>query len=1060
MAPPLDSTPLRDAAGIAVALADVPAACIAWADGSPPYIRLRAGNLVAPKFLDTARPPDIRPDGAALVQVSDIHADARLRSHAWFAEAPHFRFLAAVGLSAPGGDTAATLYLLDTRPRRLSPAVRHALEALARQTGALLPPAPARDLDIATDAGLDPLRFGPSLLNALPLEIAVLNAAGGIVFTNLAWQDQRTGSSGVALRGDIGSNLLHTCTIAARNAPEAPKATALLRDVLDGKTAQGSFEYATSDPGRKRWFKCTIKRLSGAAPAHVLIAQEEITEVKQAARRNVALRQQFYHLFESAPDAIIMVDRSGAIRHANGRAAEMFGYDAGALTNRPIEILIDARLRRRHVQLRSNFIALGETPQAADGAMGDTRSIQQGRRSDGSLFPVETLLSRFRSGSSGAGEEGDEYVIASVRDVTQRLQAQADRVAREAAEAATSAKSAFLATMSHEIRTPLNAVLGLAEIMSQGPLSDDQATLLAGMRDSAGHLLRLIDEVLDFSKIEAGNLQIEGAPVDLGALLESTALGMADTATASAVALDLFVAPELPARVLTDAVRLRQIIYNLLGNAIKFSAGAAGRDRQVGLRAELETGGGAPALVLQVSDNGIGMAPEVIDKLFRPFTQGEGSTTRKFGGTGLGLAICKRILDRMGGTVTVRSQPGEGTTFRVRLPLDVLSAENGPAPRLPGVVCLLCESAAHDLDTLRRYLESDGATVLSPEAADGTTPDAVILGADDHAPQGLPPDLPRILIGRDGARAGPVRTRGGVFLDNRAMPRHALIRAVALALGRETPPDDAPGEREARHDAPLFTSPGDPPLILVAEDDRLNQSVILRQLEILGLRAEIAENGHEALEKWRRGHYALLLSDLHMPEMDGYGLTAAIRADEAQAGGVARLPILALTADALVGEVSRARRVGMDDYLTKPVSLARLGDALRRWLPVPQVTDMAPAGAGKIIERSDHAALLGDDPATVHALLTAYATQSRDLVARFAGAIGIPGEAAMILHRLKSSSRWVGARGFGELCEALEQAATAGDTDQLAARRAEFASLHARVLDKIAEIRRELIAPP
>ncbi|HHX90114.1 MAG TPA: response regulator, partial [Paracoccus sp.] len=445
---------------------------------------------------------------------------------------------------------------------------------------------------------------------------------------------------------------------------------------------------------------------------------------------------------------------------------------------------------------------------------------------------------------------------------------------------------------------------------------------------------------------------------------------------------------------------------------------------------------------------------------FRPFTQGEGSTTRKFGGTGLGLAICKRILDRMGGTVTVRSQPDEGTTFHVRLPLDVLPPEDGPAPRLSGVVCLLCESATRERDTLRRYLESDGATVLSPEDAEGTAPDVVILGAEDRLPQGLPPGLPGVLIGRDGVRGGPVRTRDGVFLDSRAMPRDALIRAVALALGQEAPPDDTPGTRGARYDAPLFTSPDDPPLILVAEDDHLNQSVILRQLEILGLRAEIAVNGLEALEKWRRGQYALLLSDLHMPEIDGYGLTAAIRADEAQAGGASRLPILALTADAVVGEVSRARRVGMDDYLTKPLSLARLGDALRRWLPVQEVTGAVGAGAGKVIERSDQSALLGDDPATVHAFLTAYATQSRDLVAQFAEAVETPREAAMILHRLKSSSRWVGARGFGDLCEALEQAAKAGDTDQLAARRAEFASLHVRVLDEIAKIRHELAAPP
>lgn len=902
------------------------------------------------------------------------------------------------------------------------------------------------------------VQFNHSLLNALTSHIAVLDATGRIVFTNHSWDQRRSDTAFDVCSGEVGSDLVERCEAAAEFAPEATKLAELLRQVLAGAIRQDSLEFSLESCGTMHWYKCTIKRFPGPASAYVLVALEDITEIKEALRRTDHVQQQFRHLFESAPDAIIMVDHSGRIRLANRKAAQMFGYSADALVGQPVEILVDPRSRDKHVGLRRHFF---ESPR--ERAMGDTRRNQRGRRRDGTLFPVEISLSRF----FGNGEDADQYVIAAVRDITTRLQAQADRVAREVAETANEAKSIFLATMSHEIRTPLSAVLGLSEVMSRGALSHDQLRLLGSMRDSAGHLLRLIDDVLDFSKIEAGNLEIEEAPVDLRELVESTALGLADHAQDRNVALHLFVAPELPARVLSDEVRLRQIIYNLLGNAIKFSAGSEGNLGRVSLRAETDRIAGKPALSLVITDDGIGMTPEVMEKLFRPFTQGEGATTRKFGGTGLGLAICKRIIDRIGGEISVKSQSGQGTCFTVRLPLKVLSCEAGGAStRLAGFICLLCESTAYERDELRRHLEYEGAKVLLPgtddacivaQAAEGSV---LIIGTDDAVPEGIARSLPRVTVGPTGTHGLSISPHGHIFVDNRAMPAGELVRAVALALGQEPLGETAMREVEVKDNIPNVSNNGSVPPILVAEDDMLNQLVILRQLEILGLRADIADNGADALEKWRNGTYALLLTDLHMPVMDGYALTVAIRSDEAQTEGRQRMPILALTANALHSEDNRARRIGMDGYLTKPISLAKLSEALRRWLPEDWPVEMSNARSGtqKAIDRSAQSDLIGDDPTTIHEFLITYHRTSQELVARFrkAAAEGALDEATMILHRLKSSSRWVGARSFGDLCEALEAVARTGDRAQLASRMTEFSSLHARVITEIEDICNEL----
>ncbi len=532
--------------------------------------------------------------------------------------------------------------------------------------------------------------------------------------------------------------------------------------------------------------------------------------------------------------------------------------------------------------------------------------------------------------------------------------------AREAAEAANRAKSAFLAVMSHEIRTPMNGVLGTVDVLARSPLSDQQAGDVQTVRASALALLALIDDILDFSKIEAGQLEFERLPTSVEAVAQAVCEALLPVATEREVDVCLYVDPSLPGQVWGDPTRLRQILFNLVGNAIKFSAGQPQRPGRVMVGIERAGTTSAPALVLRLQDNGIGMTPETMAKLFNAFSQGDGSTSRRFGGTGLGLAIVKRLVTQMGGDIEVHSVPGEGSSFVVRLPLAAAHAARREEPDLAGVDALVVgdgERAA----ILFAYLQSTGACVhrttdgaaAAALAADCALP--VVLLPPDAADPAVQANLGDAAVGRvqivTGRRQRPMAAgRRTVQLDGHCLLRSELVRAVAVAAGRLSPDllraAELPGASvDPRRNASTLPRPHGGRTILVAEDDAVNQLVIARQLELLGYEARIVQTGLEALPLWREGQFALLLTDLQMPGLDGYGLVEAIRQEEA-ARGVSpsqRLPILALTANAFRQEQARAEAAGMDGYLTKPLLLDALQAALERWLPPSSGVGAEPA---------------------------------------------------------------------------------------------------------------------
>ena len=497
--------------------------------------------------------------------------------------------------------------------------------------------------------------------------------------------------------------------------------------------------------------------------------------------------------------------------------------------------------------------------------------------------------------------------LQAARETAERERDIAER-ARAEAEAANRAKSTFLAAMSHEIRTPMNGVLGMMDVLERSALEPAQARNVAVMRQSAQGLLRIIDDVLDFSKIDAGRMDIEAAPFSLSELVAATVKTMMPQARRKHLKLSAEPSGAGPDQVIGDPTRVRQILFNLVGNAIKFTDHGFVRI-QAATRAQ---GDGSVLASLIVTDSGIGMDESTRARLFEPFMQADSSTTRRFGGTGLGLSIVRRLAQLMGGDVEVETAPGEGAQFTVHLRL----SEARPATALAG-------------------------------------------------------------------------------LEGNKLSRSFKPSATAARL-------------------------------LVADDHPVNLEVILRQLELLGLSAETAEDGASALVKWREAPHDVVLLDLHMPVLDGFGLAKAIRHEEAKRG-LPRTALVAVTADAMKGKDARCYAAGVDAFVTKPVSIDALARTLVRWIP-NLVEKQAPADManGALFDPEALRALFSSDAAKLARLVQNFADSAkRDIAALHAARYAR--QVATFAHRLRGAAGAAGAALLAEQAARVEAAAAGHD---------------------------------
>ena len=770
------------------------------------------------------------------------------------------------------------------------------------------------------------------------------------------------------------------------------------------------------------------------------------TSLRRSREELTSAHEYTENIIKSMIGTLIVVHPDGTIQSANRATTELLGYEQGELHGKPIGHIFQEMDPAGSSTSESTLERLMST--------GFVRYVEgYYRTKSGENIPVlfSGCVMRDRQ------QQIQDLVCIAV-DITDLKRTERElQVAKEQAETATRTKSEFLANMSHEIRTPMNAVIGMTGLLLDTELTGEQREYAETVRTSGEALLGLINNILDFSKIEAGHLQLEIIEFDLRNAVEEATELLAERAQSKGLEIASLIQHDVPVTVTGDPGRLRQILINLIGNAVKFTDQGV-----IVVRANMQERQNEDAIIrFEVSDTGIGIPHEVQKTLFQPFIQADGSTTRRFGGTGLGLSISKQLAEFMGGQIGVESTATKGSTFWFTIRLKVIETQ-APSSACSGTSLsgtrvlivddnatnrlILEHQAAHWRMRTMCAVDADQAMFLLHEAAKAHDPfDLVLL--DMQMPRTTGFELARRI--KDTPELRSARLIMLTSMTQRGHGRESLQAGIAAYLSKPvrqqqlfdclttvmgTPSEVPPTKLVTRHTLAEARARSRP-RVLVAEDNVVNQKVTVRMLEKQGYRVDVAANGREALAAYRQLGYDLIFMDCQMPDMDGYEAARAIRAEEEATGR--HVTIIAITAYALQGDRQKCINAGMDDYISKPVKPDQLKALLQRWLEASDGSSDAPGEHTAPPEISCPASA-AIDPDTFEEFKQLMAEEGADwiidLLNQFisdasnyvkdisSGATA--GDAERVekaAHTLKSSSASLGAKNVSELCRRLQQ---------------------------------------
>jgi len=622
------------------------------------------------------------------------------------------------------------------------------------------------------------------------------------------------------------------------------------------------------------------------------------------------------------------------------------------------------------------------------------------------------------------------------------------------AERASETKTTFLATMSHEIRTPMNGVIGTIDLLRQTELDGPQHRLSTIIRESAFSLLSILDDILDFSKIEAGKLNIDPTPFSVSDTLEEVTRVLSSVSKKRNLDLELSIAPDIPINLTGDSVRVRQVLYNLCSNAIKFTSTDDKTQGHVKISVEVAHNT-ADHFTLRfcVTDNGKGMTQSQLREIFNPFIQAESSITREYGGTGLGLSICKSLTELMLGTINVTSHAGIGSEFTVELPFSTSSKiEYAHKGSLNGKKVIVVSNHLEREKVIYRYLSFMGAKVTyvhtEEEAEEYQNSQDIIWVADgiDNMDK-INALLRRLFYSLEDYNQqvvvlskldeAAINHKNIFYINASPLCKSNFMFSILVAAGLHTPKQIKKTKVLNNH-LNVDQARKSNKLVLLVEDNHLNQQVLIDQLHILGFAVEVANNGEEGLNMWRKGDYSLILTDLHMPKMSGYSMVEKIRNEAELLESIDAQPyIIAVTANALKGEKERCLAVGVNDFITKPIELNILEDTLKRWSDKLNQSQsvLIHQTMALPIDMEAVAKYVNGDNAKQIRFFKMYLEQSQGLIKSINSGVMVNDLDEIIegCHQLKSISKTIGAQTVAELSNMFEDKCKEGEltTDEL-----------------------------